>query len=170
MKERWELECAYHATQRFRVILQTAKQKQFRHFGKFNVLQIWAALWLWPHMCGASDPPRHWGELYKRSTVQSGSNSSCRFSSTSGEILSFSFLLSPLIFYFIICKLYYWQVLGSRPWLGALNSVILILFFPSLSRLKISDGRSCKMQNSPVALQLIPKSWLYPKLFEEPAE
>lgn len=119
-------------------LLQGSK---FRHFGKFNVLQIWAALWLWPHMCGASDPPRHWGELYKRSTVQSGSNSSCRFSSTSGEILSFSFLLSPFIFYFIICKLYYWQVLGSRPWLGALNSVIL--FFPSLSRLKISDGRSC---------------------------
>ncbi|NP_001384560.1 scale keratin-like [Gallus gallus] len=38
-------------------------------------------------MCGASDPPRHWGELYKRSTVQSGSNSSCRVSSTSGSPL-----------------------------------------------------------------------------------
>lgn len=146
MKECWELECAYYATQRFRMILQTAKQKQFHHFGKLSVLQIWAALWLWPHVCGASDPPRHWGELYKRSPVQFSSNPP--EDSPPYQVRFCLSLLSPFIFYFIICKLCYWQVLGSRPGLGALSSVILILLFPSCEQIRkyqMAEASKCKI-------------------------
>lgn len=43
MKESWELECAYRAVQRFRVIWQTANENSFIILGKLDVLSTGAA-------------------------------------------------------------------------------------------------------------------------------
>lgn len=89
MKENWELECAYRAVRRFRVILQTASEKSFITLASNSG---WLVI-MTPSARCASGPPGELEHGIKGAGMQSCSISlSCERSSASGKSDAVSFL------------------------------------------------------------------------------